>query len=275
MKKLILLAFLFLNEPHYCTAQGKIKGEGEVVTVSEEISKYFDKIEVSDNLEVEIFSGSKNSYKLSTNENLIEAVEITVEGNTLKIRTNRKITQSKKLEIELQVKKLKHLQLKDQAKLYSKGTLEVQDLTIDANNSSKFDLEIKASGNLELIMYKNSGGKLEVQGKHTAIEMYDRTDLKAETETENLEVSMENSAEIQLNGKTDHAEYHLENSAGLKARKMKCRTARIFSRNKSDNYVYASKKLEVTAEGKSKVYVYGHPDIELKGLTNSSQIIKK
>lgn len=275
MKGRLFLIFFLLNYTTFCLSQEKLKGNGEVVTVSEEIRKNFDQIEISDNLQVEISQGSDNSYTLTADKNLIEAVDIRVVSNTLKISTNKKITGSKELKIKLQVKRLSHLQLKDDAELKTKQVLKVQHLTIDANSSSKFDLEIEASGNLQVIMYRNSGGKLEVKARHAAIEMHDRTDLKAEADTDDLKVSMENSAEIQLSGKTDHAEYHLENSSGLMAKKIKARTAEIFSKNRTDIYVYASKKLEVTAEGKSKVYVYGHPDIELKGLTDSSRIIKK
>ncbi|MFZ0491326.1 MAG: head GIN domain-containing protein [Salegentibacter sp.] len=275
MKNIVMLAFLAFSFVQYCKAQAKLKGNGEVVTVSEEIRKNFDQLEISDNLVVELSQGSRNSYTLSTDENLVDAVEITVEANTLKIRTNKKITGSKELKIQLEVKKLKHVQLKDDARLQTNETLKVDDMGIDANNSAKFDLEIEASGNLRLVMYKNSGGKLKVKSKHAEIEMHDRTDLKADSESNELKVSMENSAELQLDGKADHAEYRLESSSALKARKMKTRIAEIFSRNRSDIYVHASKKLEVTAEGKSQVYVYGHPDIELKGLTDSSRIIKK
>ena len=275
MKNIVMLAFLAFSSVQYSRAQGKLKGNGEVVTVSEEIRKNFDQIEISDNLVVELSQGSKNSYTLSTDENLVDAVEITVEANSLKIRINKKITGSKELKIQLEVKKLKHVQLRDDARLQTNQVLKVEDLVIDTNNSAKFDLEIEASGNLRLVMYKNSGGKLKAKSKRAEIEMQDRTDLKAEAETNELKVSMENSAELQLDGKADHAEYRLESSSALKARKMKTRTAEIFSRNRSDIYVHASRKLEVTAEGKSKVYVYGHPDIELKGLTDSSRIIKK
>ena len=46
-------------------------------------------------------------------------------------------------------------------------------------------------------------------------------------------------------------------------------------RIRADVYVYAGKDLELFAEGKSNIYVYGDPKIEVKGLTDKSKIIKK
>lgn len=56
---------------------------------------------------------------------------------------------------------------------------------------------------------------------------------------------------------------------------MDSRTAALFSSNNSDVYLRVSRKLEVTSEERSKIYVYGKADIQLKGFTDKSKIIKK
>jgi len=67
----------------------------------------------------------------------------------------------------------------------------------------------------------------------------------------------------------------LEDSSELDAKKMDSRTAALFSSNSSDVNIRVSRKLEVTSEGKSKIYVYGKAEVQLNGFSDKSKIIKK
>lgn len=105
--------------------------------------------------------------------------------------------------------------------------------------------------------------------------MKNRSDLKAKFDTPNLKVNLENSADLKLDGSSNHAEYNLKDSSNLNAKKLKSQTAILNSKNRSDIHVDASKQIEIDAEGKSKIYVYGNPEINVKGLTDKSRIIKR
>lgn len=244
------------------------------MTESKDLDKKFNALEVSDNITVSISTGNKNTYVLKTDANLVDEVQFIVINNVLKISTSKKISNFKELEVNLQVVEINRIILKDDAIVKTDKTLKCDYILVDANNSSKFDLEIEAD-DIQVNMYKNSYGKISFEAKNLQLEMNDRTDLKGKIDTDKLKVILKNKAELTLSGDSKDSEFRLENSADLDAKKMDSRNAVLFSSNSSDVYLKVSRNLDVTSDGKSKIYVYGKGDVHLKGFTDKSQIIKK
>ncbi|MFV8226835.1 GIN domain-containing protein [Christiangramia aquimixticola] len=277
MKSLmIVIGFIFIfSLSAQAQKKEKIKGDKEVISVSEEIIKSFNKIEVSDNIELELQKGSRNAYILSADRNLIEEVDVRVLDETLKISTRSKITNSKKLHLFLTFENLEHIIASDDAKISNKGTLELDNLSLLASSSVRLDLDLRVLQNTEINLSGNSGGKLDLKSDHVLINMANRTDLKANLNANKLEVNLEKSASLKLDGNAEECNYNLKGSSNLNAKKLQSQRAVLNSKNNTDIYVNASKSIQVSAEGKSKVYVYGNPEIEVIGLTEKSRIIKK
>ena len=267
---------MFLIVTNICVAQKKekIKGDKELISTTNLIVEEFSRLEISDNLKVTIAQSKENSYILTTDKNLAEVVKLEVNDGILKLYTSAKITGSKKLEIFLNLKEVSTIILNDDAELESKGTLISEFFNLTGNHSSKFDLDID-SKNTSINLEKNSGGKIEVKSKEISLNLTDRTDLKGDLDADNLTAQVSKSAKLDLNGKVKNAVFTLKNTADLKAKKMKAGTITLNASNNTDIYVHATKNLIIESEGKSKVYIYGNPKIELKGLTNSSRLIKK
>jgi len=276
MKSLILVLFILIV-PFQLDAQkkDKIKGDKEVVSTSGEIKESFDKLEVSDNITVEIQNANRNSYVLTADQNLLEEVEIEVRDETLKISTKSKITSSKKLYLNLNIQDLKSLIINDDAMVKNSSRFQTDKLSMVLNNSAKIELDLDVQQTLEVYFSHNSGGKIDSDAGNILINMKNRSDLKAKFDTPNLQVNLENSADLKLDGSSKHAEYNLQDSSNLNAKKLKTQTAILNSKNRSDIHVDASKEIEIDAEGKSKIYVYGNPEIKVRGLTDKSRIIKR
>ena len=273
----ILLCFLMsLFLINICVAQRKekLKGDKELISTSNPIEEEFGVLEIYDNLKVTIAQSKNNSYVLTTDKNLAEVVKLEVNNGVLKLNTTAKITGSKKLEIFLNVKKVSTIILNDDAELETKGTLTSEFFNLTGNQSSKFDLDID-SKNTSIILVKSSAGKIDVKSKEISLNLTDRTDLKGDLDADNLTTQLSKSAKLDLNGKVNNAIFTLKNSADLRAKKMIAGTITLNASNNTDIYAHATKNLIIESEGKSKVYIYGNPNIELKGLTNSSRIIKK
>jgi hypothetical protein len=273
-KSIIILLVLFIGSIGYSQSKNKIKGNREVVSIAMDLDKNFNALEIDDNITVSISHGNKNSYVLNTDENLVDEVQFLVVNNVLKIFTSKKISSFKKLEVNLKVSGIDQIILKDDAIIKSDRKLSFDNILIDGNNSSKFDMEIETD-ELQINMRKNAGGKISLKAKNLQIEMEDRSDLKGKINTDNLKVSLKNKAQLTLSGDSKHSEFRLANSADLDAKKMDSGTAVLFSSNSSDVYIRVSRKLEVTSDGRSKIYVYGKADVQLKGFTDKSKIIKK
>lgn len=277
MKNLILVLLIILLYPLSMESQRKdrVKGDKEVISTSGEIAGEFNKLEVSDNLLVEIQSSSRNSFVLTTDQNLSEEVEIEVREGVLKIYTKNKIVKNKKLHVFLNFRNLESISLNGDAEVKSGSRIDLDKIDIYMNNSSEIDLELNSKGSSNIVMNDNSSGKLKLKSNNIVISMNDRTDLKADLNTDDLKISLKKSADIKLDGVAKNAHYDLEDSSNLNAKKMKTQTAVLNSKNKSDIYIDVSKTVRINAEGKSKVYVYGNPNIEIEGFTDKSRIIKK
>ena len=275
MKKQICFLF-FILIAHISVAQKleKIKGDKEVISVTNSIDKEFSILEISNNLKVTLAQSNKNNYVLTTDQNLAEVVSVEVINGVLKLYTTAKITGSKKLEIFLSVKEISTIILNDDAELETQGTLSSDEFSFTGNESTKFDLDIE-SKNASFILTKNTGGKIDLKSKDVTINIGDRSDLKGKISANNLTAQLSKSAQLDVDGKVNNANFNLKNSAELKAKKLKSGTAILNSSNNTDIYIHATKNLVIDADGKSKVFVYGNPKIEIKGFTNSSRIIKK
>jgi len=273
-KSIIILLVLFIGSIGYSQSKDKIKGNREVGSVSKELDNNFNAVEISDNITVSISRGNDNSYVLNADQNLLEEVQFVVLNNVLKIYTSKKISSFKELEVNLKVSEIERIILRDDVKVKTDGKLVLDNILIDGNNSSKFDMEIETN-DIQINMDKNADGKLSLKAKNLQIDMKDRSDLKCKVNTDNLKASLRNKAQLTLTGDSKHSEFKLENTADLDAKKMDSKTAVLFSSNNSDVNIRASRNLEVNSEGRSKIYVYGKADVKLTGFSDKSKIIKK
>ena len=273
-KSIIILLVLFIGSLGYSQSKDKIKGNREVVSISMDLDKKFNTLEIDDNITVSLSQGNKNSYVLNTDQNLVDEVQFVVMNNVLKIFSSKKISSFKELEVNLKVIGIEHIILRDDAVVKTDKKMSFDKILIDGNNSSKFDMEIETD-DIQINMRKNADGKIKLKAKNLQIEMEDRSDLKGKINTDNLKTSLKDKAQLTLSGDSKHSEFRLANSAELDAKKMDSKTAVLFSSNSSDVNIRVSRNLEVTSEGRSKIYVYGKADVQLKGFTDKSKIIKK
>lgn len=275
MKTRLLLVVLFgFSTIIFSQKKPKIKGNKMLIEVNKIIDEKFNTIEIDDGLEVNLYQGNQNKYVLKTDYNLVDVIKFVVYDNTLKIYTSSKIVSKKKLELNLTVKKLEHIILKNGVKLKGKERITSDKLYVSGYSSCRFDLDVKAE-DVTVTLHRNSGGKINIKSDNTTIVMNDRTDLKGDISTGKLRVTMNKSAQLNLDGESDMAIFNLKDDAELKAKNMKATSADLYTTNSSDVYLYVKKNLELYAEGRSKIYIYGDPKIEIKGLTDKSRIIKK
>lgn len=274
MKTIIIAISILFTINISAQKKPKIKGDKDVVTISKVMEKGYNAIEIDDALEVILKQGDVNSYTLTTDKNLQDIIQFTVNDSVLKIYTTNKITSSKKLEINLSFINLEHITLKNDAEVKGEGLFESNVMYINVYNSSKIDLNVKAD-EVIVTMQRNSSGKLKSSSNNTTIIMTDKTDLDASVLAEKTTVTLTKSAQLDLTGDSDMVAFNLKDASNLDAREMKTSSADLYTSNKTDVHVYAGKNLELYAQGKSIIYVYGDPKIEVKGLTDKSKIIKK
>lgn len=275
MKKLILLfALTIFSFTSFAQKKPKIKGDKNVITTTNNISREFNAIEIDDALDVTLIQDNQNSYTLRADSNLQDIVQFRVEDGLLKIYTTSRVTNSKKLDITLTFENLNYITLKNDAELKGKERIKSNVMHINTHNDSKFDLEIRAD-EVTISMVDKAKGRVEIHSDRTTIVMNDKTDLDASVKTDKITVMLTKSAKLKLEGDTDDAAYKLEDSSELNAKKMKASSADLKASNNTDVQVYVKRKLEVFARDKSTIYVYGNPKIEVDKFTDKSKIINR
>ena len=275
MKKYTLLLLLSIfSIVTFAQKKEKIKGDKNVTTVTNGFDRVFTAIEVSDNLKVTLTKSLQNSYTLSTDKNLHDVIQLTVNEGVLRIYTTRNIVKSKELHITLSLNNLESIFLKDDAELKMDKVFDSNTIIINAQNSSQFDIETKAS-QATITMLNDAKGKLKLHADQIAITMADKTNLDADINTDNTNASLSSSAKLRLDGNSDKVLFTTIDSSELDAKRLKVSSANVNTKDKSELHIDARRNLAIDARDKSKIFVYSEPKIDIKKFTDRAEIIKR
>ncbi len=275
MKKYTLLLLLSIfSIVTFAQKKEKIKGDRNVTTVTNGFDKGFTAIEVFDNLKVTLTKSLQNSYTLTTDKNLHDVIQLTVNEGVLRVYTTSNIVKSKELHITLSLNNLESIFLKDDAELKMDKVFDSNTIIINAQNSSQFDIETKAS-QATITMLNDAKGKLKLHADQIAITMADKTNLDADINTDNTNASLSSSAKLRLDGNSDKVLFTTIDSSELDAKRLKVSSANVNTKDKSELHIDARKNLAIDARDKSKIFVYSEPKIDIKKFTDRAEIIKR
>lgn len=273
MKKLLLIVAMFAVGLTFAQKKEKIKGNKEVIEVYNNLPA-FSALEIADGLDVVLMQTGAAGYRLKTDSNLIDIIKIEVIDSVLKLYTTMQISSSKKLEINLTSSQLNSINLSHGASLESQNLLQSDSLKISTTNNSKYSLDL-ASGNLSINMNGNSNGKINYRGDNILMHLNESALIKGSVSTTNFDLNINDRADMNIEGNCENLNLIATGSTDIKAKDLNVTHAKINGSNNSDIYIYSNKDLSLYAKGKSNVYVYGNPKINVEGLSDKSQIIKK
>jgi hypothetical protein len=275
MRKFTLLLLLSIfSIVTFAQKKEKIKGNKNVTTVTNGFERAFTAFEISDNLKVTLTRSLQNSYTLTTDENLHDVIEFTVNEGLLKIYTTSIIVKSKKLDITLSLNNIEAIFLKDDAELKSDKVFDSNTITINAQNSSKFEIEVKASQAI-ITMLNDAKGKLKLRADKIAITMADKTNLEADINTDATNASLSSSAKLRLDGNSDKVLFTTIDSSELDAKRLKVSSADVSTKDKSELHIDARRNLSLHAIDKSKMFIYSEPRIDIKKFADRAELIKR
>ena len=275
MKKITLLLLLSIfSIVTFAQKKEKIKGDKNVTTITNSFEKRFTAIEISDNLKVTLTKSLQNSYTLTTDKNLHNIIQFAINEGVLRIYTTSNIVKSKELNILLSLNNLESIFLKDDAELRMDKAYDSNTITINAQNSSKFDIEAKAN-QATITMLNDAKGKLKLHADQIAITMTDKANLDADINTDDTKASLSSSAKLKLDGNSDKVSFTSIDSSELDAKRLKVSSANVSTKDKSELHIDARRNLSIDARDKSKVFVYSEPKIDIEKFTDRAEIIKR
>ena len=273
MKRLLLMATV-LALATSCSAQNKVKGDGDVISVNGTLKTGINTIEIGDDFELELVQSNSNDYILTTDRNLTTVIDFQVRDSVLIIRPTTKITRSKDLKVYLKLQNPQHVILKGNADLESNGMIDVPHFTLTASESSRFDFKLK-SEKVRLNLSGNAEGESVISTADLDIKMIDRTELKGDFDASETIISLSDNAEFRAKGKTDDLKLTSADKADYKGRDFEADDASVTLSGRTATEIYSKSNLTVYAQDKASIESYGKGEISMNALKDDASIEKK
>lgn len=213
----ILIALLLtatLTSCHFDLNLGQVNGEGEVVTKERTVGE-FKAIHASEGMNVYITEGNENKVVVEADENLHEIIETYVEGNTLRIGTEKNIGRSKAKKVHVTYKSIESLDASSGADLIGNTVVRSETLALETSSGADLEVEIIAK---EVYANSSSGSDLTISGKANRFvaEASSGSDIKArQLEVLNCKAEASSGASISVNVKNE-MEGHASSGGDIK-----------------------------------------------------------
>lgn len=241
MKAITTVIILFLSV-QLCNAQWfgkkKITGNGDVITKTIQTGDY-DQISLESSVDVQIVEGTEGAVIVKAESNLIEYVEIELDGDRLKIDFKDGISYSTRKGIQV--------------------TVPVKEIS---------SVSIAGSGDIESnMMLRSSKMNISVAGSG---------DIKLNTESENLRVSIAGSGDVTLKGRTETLNASIAGSGDIEAYDLKANNVDASVAGSGDIAIYCNGgRIKASIIGSGDINYKGKVSNIDKTVMGSGDISKK
>jgi len=240
MKKVVhLIVFGAFLVGFIANAQsGKINGNGKVVTETRTTAEY-DGIKISGFYDVDLVAGKEGKIIIKGEENILAAIVVEVEDNTLKIHnknnTNLRPSMGKKVQLTIPFDKISELALAGSGDIQTKSSIK----------SDKFLAKLSGSGNFNLAVDSNS-----------------------------LELNLSGSGNVRLKGTADNFTTKLSGSGDIDAADLKSKNVDVNVSGSGNSRVNCNESLTARVSGSGDIKYSGNPekrDVKVSGSGNISK----
>jgi len=272
MKNIVLFVALLFCIQAFGQRKPKIKGNKNVVEVSEELPP-FSAIELKDDLDIMLQKASSEGYSITADDNLIDVLKFEVEDSTLVISSYYKITGKKKLDITINYTYIEAVTLQD-GRIEMKDIISSNQLYINTYGGSKLQLNANAPF-VNINMEGNSSGDFNIDSDSLSIVLKDRIDVGIYAVSDSNTLKMTENAAAKMEGTTDTFNLNLLGNANLKAEKLEAARVTATLEESPSARINAYKDFELSSRGSSKTYFYGAAKIVLIDFLDTSQLHKE
>ena len=217
---IFLLAFVSCDNPLNKT----IHGDGSI-TASERNLSSFKNISCAGSYDVELTQGSSTSVKIETDQNIQSYIVTEVNGDELRIHTQKGINlqPSQKIKLYITTDKLEGFSLA--------GTGNIS-TTNKFTGGDHLDLDISGSGNIHF-----------------------------DVNTPNISSSISGTGDIYLTGETKNSKVDIAGSGNYHAEDLKAENAKVEVAGSGDARLFADSTLDINIAGVGNVYYKGNASV--------------
>ncbi|MDT0557649.1 head GIN domain-containing protein [Ichthyenterobacterium sp. W332] len=240
MKKsiLVLIAIMFVSLTHaqWYGKGKKIKGNGNVTTITRTTSDY-DGIKCAGSFDYILVAGEEGKITIEGEENLLEYIVTEIKDNQLVVKTQKKInlqtSKNNTIKITIPFKDINHVSLAGSGDLYNKDTISASDLSV----------ALAGSG-----------------------------DLILDVATSNVKGSIAGSGDLTLKGKTENLEAKVAGSGDFHGFNLESNNTTVSVAGSGDAEVVSRKSLKARVAGSGDIEYKGNPEKEDTKVSGSGSI---
>ncbi|WP_395065273.1 GIN domain-containing protein [Flavobacterium sp.] len=273
-KSILLLALVLISSSAFSQKKEKVKGSKIVTTEIKKIEN-FEALEVLDNLEVFLVKGTQCGLEIEADDNLHDAIDIVLNGSTLKLSTLKSAFGYKKLSIRITyTDDFKSVIARNEASITALANVELDSVTFKSYDESNLFLNSK-SKNITILMDDKSKAELNSKAEKTNITLSKNAKLKALITSKELTFDMYQKTDAVVEGDIDSLKLRLDNNAAFEGKKLITKTAELTAELYSKVSILVDTSIIIEASGKSEIQLFGDQKIELKRFVDSAILMKK
>ncbi len=275
IKKIVLIAILTFSLSNVnAQRKDKIKGN-KIVTTEKTTVEDFTRILIGEDFKVTIVKRDSPFVEIETDENLHEIIEVSVNDKTLSLRSTKRITSKKALEIKIAyTDALNLIETKENGQISTINTIDIPELTVKATGSSKMFLTLK-SDMFKFINSDKSKAELNVTANTSTLELSDNSKLEALINSTDIKIDLYQRADAKIEGDVDTLNVRADNSTNFIGRNLTSNTCTVLAEGSSDVYIQAIEEVIIDATGSSEVYLYENPKITINKFEGTVKLHKK
>ncbi len=276
MIKKIVIAIVLISSLSTIQAQRKEKIKGNKIVTTEQTSvEAFTRILIGEDFKVEIIKGDSPSVEIKTDENLHDVIDIEVTDNTLILKSTKRISSKRKLDIRIYyTDALNLIEVKENGQISSVSTIDIPELTIKATGSSKLFLTLK-SDMFKFINSDKSKAELNVTANTSTLELSDNSKLEALINSTDIKIDLYQRADAKIEGDVDTLNIRADNSTNFIGKNLTSNTCSVLAEGSSDIYVQVIEEVVIEAIGSSEVHLYENPKIIINKFEGTAKLHKK
>ncbi len=253
----------------------KLKGSRNVTVDRREVGN-FTNIEVEDNVEVFLVKGDQCGVEIEADDNLHQAISISLNGETLRVAASADVTSSKKFSVKVtHTADLSMLVAKDEAHVTSLTDLNLADFTIKTAGSARIYATLKAK-TFTLMANDKSRIEMNLNAANATVELSNNAQMKALVSSPKLKFDMYQKALATIEGDVIDLKLRLSNNANFTGKNLTAKNADLISEDNVNCSVAVTGNATIDASGKAEIELHGEQaKIEIRKFTGNSSIRKR
>lgn len=274
MNRLLIILLCCGTFSVYAQKKEKVKGS-KIVTIEQKKIENFSALEVADNLEVTLIKGNECGLEIEADDNLHDAIGISVVGSQLRLATLKSAFGFKKLNIRVIYNDdFKEVTTKNEASVSALALMELDDISFTSFDESKLFINAKCK-KFALIANDQSKSELNIKTEKSRINLSKNAQSKALIVSNELIFDLYQKSSAEVEGDVEEMKLRIDNNANFTGKNLVAKQADVTTESYSRASIHVSKDLTLSCAGKSHLDLYGDQKIDLKVFTDSAVITKK